>query len=225
VGNTRLAPHTNKNYVGTIGNLASNFGFFLIFGFISQLIFSRQLVKDIILKKLMSEKFSHDAYSHGSSIIYIGNEKKGVYIDSPISTYREIDNSAIETRQRWEAEKVYDGIFSFVDSLDILISSGILPKKMSRKFFRYWKWHFWDFLFYNASLASLSNKALLSSKLWDSIYQLTEYLDDPELSKRLCINADLQRMLIASSDDRDFIISGLNKYEGIHVYRSFLGKL
>ncbi len=223
VGNTKLAPHTNKNYFGTIRDLAIKFGFFLVFGFISQLIFSRELVRDIIENKLMDEKFLHDSYSHGSSIIYIGHEKKGVYIDSPISTYREIKNSEAETRKRWSSEGVYDGIFGFVHSVRILTEDGILPKKFDRTFFRYWTWHFWDFLIYNASLASMGDKGKLSSRLWDAIYELTGYLEDRELAKRITINVDLQRMLIAASGDAKFLLLSLDKYQASQVYNSFLG--
>lgn len=224
VGNIRLNPHANKNYTGNVRDLAVNFGFFLVFGFISQLIFSRKLIEDIISKNLMSEKFWHDSYSHGSSIIFSANDKQGIYIDSPISTYREVKNSEVETRKRWESERVYDGIFGFVDSLKILTHDGILPKKLDRKFFRYWKWHFWDFLLYNASVSAMADRRNLNSKYWDSIYDLTKYLEDAELAKRICINTDLQRMIIASSADNDFISLSLNKYEGLHVYKSYLGE-
>ena len=223
VGNTKLSPHTNKNYVGKIGDLAVNFGFFLIFGFISQLIFSRKLVREIITNELMSEKFSHDSYAHGSSILFSGYESKGIYIDSPISTYREIENSDQETRKRWESEKVYDGIFNFIDSLKILTEMNIIPKKLDRTFFRYWKWHFWDFLLYNASLASMNDREKLNSILWDKLYELTNFLEDSELAKRIVINIDLQRLFIASSYNNDVILSSLNKYEGLRVYSSFLG--
>jgi hypothetical protein len=224
VGNIRLSPHTNKNYAGTVRDLALNFGFFLVFGFISQLIFSRQLIEDIISNNLMNGRFLHDSYSHGSSIIFIGSHKLGIYIDSPVSSYREVNNSEVETRKRWESEKVFDGIFGFTNSLKILTQDGILPKKLSRTFFRYWKWQFWDFLLYNASLAAMADRKELNSKYWDSIYELTNYLEDAELAKRICINVDLQRMLIASSNDNDFIALSLNKYEGLHVYKSFLGE-
>lgn len=224
VGNIRLNPHSNKNYAGNVRDLAINFGFFLVFGFISQLIFSRKLIEDIIKNNLMSERFLHDSYSHGSSIIFSANDKRGVYIDSPISTYREVKNSEVETRKRWESERVYDGIFGFVESLKILTNGGILPKKLDRTFFRYWRWHFWDFLLYNASLSAMADKKNLNSKYWDSIYDLTGYLEDAELAKRICINVDLQRMIIASSSDNNFISLGLSKYEGLHVYRSLLGE-
>ncbi len=225
VGNTRLIPHSNNICVGTVRELALNFGFFLVFGFISQLIFSRQLVSNIISNTLMDGKFKHDSYSHGSSIIFSSHDTKAIYIDSPISTYREIKNSEDDTRKRWESEKVYDGIFGFIDSLEILTKEKILPEKLNRKFFRYWKWHFWDFLLYNASLASINNRKNLNSKLWDNIYKLANYLDDAELAKRICINADLQRIIIATSNDTELINLSLNKYEGIHVYKSFLGNL
>lgn len=223
-GNTRLTPHKNNGYSGNIKELSLNFGFFLTLGFISQLIFSYELAKDIYEKKLMSEKFVHDSYSHGSSIIYLGHQKKGVYIDSPIATYRDIPNSADETRKRWESENVYDGIFNFVDSLKILTDENLLPKKINKKFFRYWKWHFWDFLLYNAALTTLSNRSNVNSKLWDKIYILTSYLDDAELTKRININTDLLRLLIASSGDNNLILNHLNRYEGIHTYNSYLGE-
>jgi hypothetical protein len=130
----------------------------------------------------------------------------------------------VETRKRWESERVYDGIFGFIESLKILTQNGILPQKLDRTFFRYWKWHFWDFLLYNASVASIADRRELNSKFWDYIYELTNYLEDAELAKRICINVDLQRMIIASSNDNDFISFSLNKYEGLHVYKSFLGK-
>jgi hypothetical protein len=223
VGNIKLSPHRNIVHAGSVGSLAINFGFFLVFSFISQLVFSRQLIKNIINNDLMSEKFAHDSYSAGSSIIYCSHNQNGIYIDAPISTYREVKNAQLETRERWESEKVYDGIFGFINSLKILTNENILPKKLDRIFFRYWRWHFWDFLLYNASVASMKDRQKINSKLWDHIYELTGYLEDVELAKRISINVDLQRMIIASSKNNEFITKGLIKYESLSVYGSYLG--
>lgn len=223
VGNTKLPPHTYQIYPGTIKELVLKFGFFTTLGFISQCIYSHELAKEITQKRLMLDQFGQDAYSHSSSILYLAAKKNGIYFDAPVTTWRDYPNQSQKTKERWESEKVYDEIFNFVDTLKFFTSEGILPEKLDRIFFRYWRWNFWDFLIDNASRFSKKNPELLDSPYWEKIYNILDFLSDRELAKRISISIDLQRILMSKPGGADEALLAIRKYKEINTYNSHMG--
>jgi glycosyltransferase involved in cell wall biosynthesis len=222
VGNTKLPPHRGEFFTGTSVELAYKFGFFLTFGFISQCIFSKAVLTDINDTKTMSEKFKNDSYSHASSVLFLGRDKKCTYIDAPVATWRDYPSQAELTQARWSEGKVFDGIFNFIDSLEYLTSTNVLSRKLNCRFFRFWRWHFWDQLVYDASSITLQNPSAIEHNMWGKIYQLTGFLEDRELAKKINLNTDLFRFLLASQVDRAITKAFMDKLHS-GVYNSYLG--
>jgi glycosyltransferase involved in cell wall biosynthesis len=219
-GNTRLKPHTNKIYQSGMTDIVQKFSFFLTSSFISQCIFSYELLTKITEGNLFSEKFCYDAYSHGSSVLWLGYNQKCLYIDFPICTYRAYQGQEQETRERWAVIEnngkykgsTYMGIFNFIDSVMLFMNEGILPKKLDRYFFRYWTFHFWDFLLYEATVMGIQNSSTLNGEHWNKITNLSSMLEDKELAKRILMNVDLQRTILASGVSPALIMNITKKY-------------
>jgi glycosyltransferase involved in cell wall biosynthesis len=211
-GNTKLPQHTNNIYQASMIDMTQKFSFFLTAGFISQCIFSYELVSEIVDKSLIIDKFSYDAYSHGTSTLWLGHNKKCIYMDLPISTFREYKDQTQDTRIRWEGEGVFMNIARFVDSVKFLIDEGILPKKIDKTFFRYWTFHFWDFLLYEATVMTLLNPASINSEIWNKLFDLCGLVNDAELAKRLEININLQRIALSNGIDKELIMKLTRKY-------------
>jgi glycosyltransferase involved in cell wall biosynthesis len=211
-GNSRLGPHTNKNYQAGMTDLTQNFSFFLTSSFISQCIFSHELASEIVDKNFLSEKFSNDAYAHGTSILYLGHNKKCIYVDSPICSYRIYQKQAEDTRVRWSTDNVYLNLFNFINSLELLIEEKMLPPKLEKSFFRYWNFHFWDFLLYEATIMALQNPSSINGEHWNKLSRLCGFLKDRELAKRIEINLNLQRMILSHGVKPEIIMNLTNKY-------------
>jgi glycosyltransferase involved in cell wall biosynthesis len=211
-GNTRLAPHTNNIYQAGMADLVQKFSFFLISGFISQCILSHELVHEIVNQNLISQKFSADAFSHGTSVILLGHKKKCIYIDLPISTYRIYQEQTEKTRARWSSDNVYVGIFNFIDSLSILIEDKILPSKLDKSFFRFWNFHFWDYLLHEATVMAIQNPSSINGEHWNKLSNLCGLLKDKELAKRIEINIHLQKIILSQGVKPELIMNLTNKY-------------
>jgi glycosyltransferase involved in cell wall biosynthesis len=211
-GNTRLTPHTNNIYQAGMADLVQKFSFFLTSGFISQCILSHELVHGIVNQNLIIEKFLHDAYSYATSTLYLGYSKKCIYIDSPVTTYRIYKEQSTQTRVRWTEDNTYNEIFNFVDSLKFLIEEKILPPKLEKSFFRYWNFHFWDFLLYEATVMALQHPSSINGEHWNKLSRLCGFLNDRELAKRVEININLQRMILSHGVKPELIMNLTNKY-------------
>ncbi len=224
VGNTQLPPHKNILVQSSIREIALNYGFFLTLCFISQVIYSRSLAEAIADNNLITDKFGYEAYAQGTAILYTGADDVGVYVDAPIATHRYYHEQHISQRKRWEFEDTYLKIFRHIISLRFLRASGILRSRLDRRYFRYWRWHIWDFLILNASLMSLRDQDSCQSEPWSLLEELTDFIADAELRKRLAINLDLQKALIAHAP-REVCLRSLRSYESLFVYQSNLGDL
>jgi hypothetical protein len=173
---------------------------------------SHELVHEIVNQNLISQKFSADAFSHGTSVILLGHKKKCIYIDLPISTYRIYQEQTEKTRARWSSDNVYVGIFNFIDSLSILIEDKILPSKLDKSFFRFWNFHFWDYLLHEATVMAIQNPSSINGEHWNKLSNLCGLLKDKELAKRIEINIHLQKIILSQGVKPELIMNLTNKY-------------
>ena len=226
VGNSRLPPHRFIAFNGNLREIVLKFGFFLTVSFISQCIYSHELALEIVSQRLITTKFSHDSYGHGSAILYLGASRPATFIDAPISTYRVYNNQQQNTQKRWRAEGVYDGIFNFITTVQSFSDDGLLPRYLDRRFFRYWRWHFWDFLIATATAEfTLDQKSERIPIYLDKVLTLANFLEDRELAKRLRVNVILHRKILERSVGNSILLNELTGlYEGYEVYQSFLGE-
>jgi hypothetical protein len=211
-GNTKLGPHTGKNYQAGMSDLVQIFGFATMCGFISQCIFSHEMAIEIVTNKLMSDKFKYDAYPHSCSTLLLGYNKKCIYLDYPISTFRTYPNQAKESRERYTSDNTYLYMFNFTDSIQYFIDENILPKKLERSFFRWWNFHHWDMMLYEATIMALHDKSTLNGEHWKKLQGLCEFIKDRELAKRLEINIELNRMLLTKNIEPDLILPLIRRY-------------
>lgn len=194
-GNKLNEPHTSTTLSGTLLDVANKIGFLPAFGFITSLVISRRMLSDIMNQDLFS-LLRDDAYVHASSLLYINNQAKTIYVDCPMVTSRWYPGQNVEQAKRWTGGDTYVKLFNFIDTLTLVRDSSPSKINFSLRFFRYFDVYFWDFLLNTAINLVLQDKKYLDHKLWGQLDRLADLISDPEAKKNLRIKTSLINMLL-----------------------------
>jgi len=201
---SRLTPHSYKIYHGTVIEFLNLMGFNQFVGWITSIIFGKELVDkylDNLDRLTIQEKcpyysdFSKTAFPHVLLILYFACYSPAIVIDYPIAEPMEVGDP--DTAERWEKENIGWKYFNFIKGLKVLFDEGILKEKLKPGFFKYLTYNLWDRFLCEmiASRIGVYTRNPRPDEGWEIILNIADLIEDPVVAKQIRINVYLAKEL------------------------------
>lgn len=173
--------HEHRIYRATTLELCEGFGFVDMTGFISGNICKSAGIHQVLNSHECNE-YKKSSYFQSLVIMDAFSDSRAAFMNMPIIDLQDRVQS-YETSVRWEAEKTPLRYIYTADGLNILKDKGRIPEKLSGDFFRYLEGNLFTKIMYNLFHHYDGRVKKVEVHYWDSLYSMTEFLDDPESMK------------------------------------------
>ena len=192
---TRASPKPAA-YSGTLFDLACNFGWIEMTGFITGNI-TRGPLLHAAGSSTLWRSYARTAFAQSCALLEALHDKPALFLDSPLVRTQENAQSQ-DTIDRWGADNIAVRYTYLSGAIQLMYEQGILTSKVPRKFFRYLVYHLWDRHLTFMVQDYMDRRQMWPAEAWARVKLFADFLADEEEATKLRQDIDVCQGIITA---------------------------